>query len=74
MHTSTEERALKCSWHAAIALLGCFELKRSRTTIGKILSIGLILFHLDGALWDALDQSSTVQRLLRRLKPWTITS
>lgn len=66
--TSAEERALKCSWHAAIALLGCFEFKHSRTTLGKILSIGLILFHLDGSICDFLDQPTTVQKLLGRLR------
>lgn len=69
MKTSTEEKVLKATWHFLIAAVSMFELQHSRTVLAKALSVGLIAFHLDAAINDALDEPTTVQRLLRRLKP-----
>ena len=66
---STEEKVLKSAWHAMIALVGVYELRNHRTKASKILACGLIAFHVDAAISDAMDKPTTLQRLLRRLKP-----
>ena len=66
---STEEKVLKSAWHAMIALVGVYELHNHRTKASKILACGLIAFHVDAAISDAMDKPTTLQRLLRRLKP-----
>ena len=66
---STEEKVLKSAWHAMIALVGVYELRNHRTKASKILACGLIAFHVDAAISDAMDKPTTLQRLLRRLRP-----
>jgi hypothetical protein len=68
MKISTEEKLLKALWHAAIATVGLFELEHSRTVLSKVLSTGLIAFHLDAAINDALDRPTTLQALLNSLR------
>jgi len=63
------ERAYKSAWHAMIAVVGVYELRTSRTKLAKLLSYGLIAFHADAAVCDALDVPTTAQRLLRKLRP-----
>jgi hypothetical protein len=69
MRTSTEERILKASWHMLISAVGFLELERGQSTFSRVLSVGLIAYHLDGALNDIIDEPSTVQRILRSLRP-----
>jgi len=64
----SSERALKAAWHAAIATVGAYEYRIGRSLLSKTLSIGLILFHLDAAYWDAVGKPTTLQRLLAKLK------
>ena len=66
--TITEERILKSAWHAMIALVGLYELRNHKTKASKILACGLIAFHVDAAVCDALDKPTTLQRFLRRAK------
>lgn len=68
MVTSAEEKVLKSLWHMLIAGVGCFELYTSRTKASKVLSVGLIAFHIDAGVCDALDVPTTLQRLLGRLR------
>jgi hypothetical protein len=68
MVTSNEEKVLKSLWHLMIAGVGCYELHANRTKLSKVLSIGLIAFHADAGICDALDQPTTLQRLLGRLR------
>jgi len=65
---SLEERAYKSLWHLSISLVGLYELKTHRTKLAKALAVGLIAFHLDAALCDALDIPTTPQRFLNKLK------
>jgi hypothetical protein len=65
--TRQKEKVLKASWHAAIAAVGIFELERSQSWLSKALSAGLIAFHIDACVCDALDKPTTLQRILRRL-------
>ena len=66
--TSAEEKVLKSLWHFMIAGVGCFELRSGRSKLSKVLSVGLIAFHVDAGVCDALDVPTTLQRLLRRLR------
>ncbi len=66
---STEEKVLKSAWHAMIALVGLYELRSQKSKVSKVLAYGLIAFHVDAAVCDALDKPTTLQRLLRRLRP-----
>ena len=62
-----EERVYKSAWHLLIGLVGVYELGNSRTKAGKFLACGLIAFHIDAAICDALDVPTAAQRLLRKL-------
>lgn len=62
------ERGYKAAWHAAIAGVGIYELKRNRTLLSRVLSVGLIAFHIDAAINDWLGTPTTPQRILRRLR------
>ena len=64
-----EERAYKSAWHLLIAGVGCYELRNHRTKLSKVLACGLILFHSDAALCDALGVPTVFQRMLRKLRP-----
>jgi hypothetical protein len=67
MKDCLEERAYKSAWHLLIALVGCYELK-NKSKVSKVLSCGLIAFHLDAAISDILGKPTTAQKLLRKLK------
>jgi hypothetical protein len=66
-----EERFYKSLWHAAIALVGVYELRNHKTTASKILACGLIAFHVDAAIADAYDVPTTPQKLLMGLRKKT---
>ena len=68
MSPESRERGLKSAWHAAIATVGVYEYRIGRSLLSKTLSIGLILFHLDAAYWDAVGKPTTLQRLLAKLR------
>jgi len=61
------ERAYKALWHLAIAGVGLYELRNHRTALSKILACGLIAFHADAAVCDAIDIPTTPQRFIRRI-------
>lgn len=69
METRIEERIYKSAWHALIALVGLYELRNHKTKISKVLACGLIAFHADAAVCDALDVPTFAQRTLRKLRP-----
>jgi len=68
MKPESRERGLKSAWHAAIAAVGAYEYHKSRSVFSKILSVGLIAFHIDAAFCDAVGKPTTLQRLLKRIK------
>ena len=68
MNHNLEERFYKSLWHAAIALVGVYELRNHKTTASKILACGLIAFHVDAAIADAYDVPTTPQKLLMGLR------
>jgi hypothetical protein len=65
MTHSQVERLYKSTWHTLIAAVGFYELRNHKTKISKVLAVGLIAFHMDAAIADALDAPTTAQRLLR---------
>ena len=58
------ERMLKSLWHLGISLIGLYELKHHKTTLSKILAVGLIGFHADAAICDWLNKPTALQRIL----------
>ncbi len=68
MNSESRERGLKSAWHAMIAVVGAYEYKKAHSLLSKVLSIGLILFHVDAAFCDAVGKPTTLQRLLEKLK------
>ena len=69
MENRIEERVYKSAWHMLIAAVGFYELRNHRTTLSKVLSLGLIAFHTDAAICDWCDRPTIAQRLLRKLRP-----
>jgi len=68
MTPESKEKALKSAWHAAIATVGVYEYRHNRSWLSKVLSVGLVLFHADAAICDAVGKPTTLQRLLAKLK------
>lgn len=64
-----EERIYKSIWHLLIAGVGVFEYKSHKSRLSKFLSAGLIAFHVDAAIADALDTPSLSRRILDRVIP-----
>jgi hypothetical protein len=61
------ERAYKSAWHLLIAAVGVYELRNHKTTLSKILACGLIAFHADAAVCDALGKPTTLQNILSKV-------
>lgn len=64
-----EERVYKSLWHVLIAGVGVYELRNHRTRLSKFLACGLIAFHADAAIADALDVPPISRRILDVLRP-----
>jgi len=60
------ERTYKSLWHLAIACVGVYEWRNHKSTASKVLALGLIAFHADACVADAIDIPTTPQRILRR--------
>ena len=58
------ERVYKSAWHLLIAAVGVYELRNHKTKLSKVLACGLIAFHADAAICDALNIPTTPQRIL----------
>jgi len=64
-----EERIYKSLWHVMIAAVGVYELRTHKTKISKVLACGLIAFHVDAAIADALDEPPLTRRFLEYIRP-----
>lgn len=64
----SDERAIKSLWHVMIATVGVYELRNHKTKISRVLACGLIAFHTDAAVCDALDIPTLFQRILYLIK------
>jgi len=69
MQARKKEVIAKSLWHAAIAGVGLHELRNNKSTLGKVLSVGLIAFHIDAAICDMQDKPTKLQRILHRMFP-----
>lgn len=64
------ERVYMSLWHAGLAMLGLYEYRRTqRTTLGKVMALGMVAFHVDAAISDAMDTPCLTRRILNNLKP-----
>ena len=63
--TTHVERTYKSLWHLAIASIGFYELRNHKTLLSKVLACGLIAFHADAAICDAIDIPTTPQRFIK---------
>jgi len=64
-----EERFYKSLWHLFIAGVGVYELRIHKTKAAKVLAYGLIAFHIDAAIADALDTPPMSRRILDLVRP-----
>ena len=64
-----EERVYKSLWHVLIAGVGIYEWRHNKSKISKALSAGLIAFHIDAAIADALDVPPLSRRILNTVRP-----
>lgn len=64
-----EERIYKSLWHVLIAGVGIYELRNHKTKTSKVLACGLIAFHVDAAVADALDIPPLSRRILDYVRP-----
>ena len=64
-----EERVYKSLWHVLIAAVGVYELRNHKTKTSKVLACGLIAFHADAAVADALDVPPLSRRILNWIRP-----
>jgi len=64
-----EERIYKSLWHVLIAGVGIYELRNHKTKTSKVLACGLIAFHVDAAIADALDVPPLSRRILDVVRP-----
>src|SRR5271154_3587600 len=64
-----EERVYKSLWHVLIAGVGIYEWRHNKTKVAKGLSAGLIAFHVDAAIADALDVPPISRRILNTVRP-----
>ena len=64
-----EERVYKSLWHVLIAGVGIYEVRNHKTKFSKILACGLIAFHVDAAIADALDVPPLSRRILDVVRP-----
>lgn len=64
-----EERVYKSLWHVGIAAVGIYEYRHHKSLFSKILSAGLIAFHIDAAIADAVDVPPLSRRILEAVRP-----
>src|SRR5271169_2321571 len=64
-----EERVYKSLWHVLIAAVGVYEFRHHKSLASKVLSAGLIAFHVDAAIADALDVPPLSRRILETVRP-----
>jgi hypothetical protein len=63
------ERVYMSLWHTGLVALGLYEYRRThRTRLGKALALGMIAFHVDAAIADALDTPCLTRRILEKVK------
>jgi len=64
-----EERAYKSLWHLIGVAIGIYEFRNHKSTMAKVIAAGLIAFHADAAISDALDSPPLSRRILEYVRP-----
>ena len=64
-----EERVYKSLRHVLLVAVGIYEFRTHKTKLAKALAIGLIAFHVDAAIADALDTPTLSRSILNKLRP-----
>jgi hypothetical protein len=64
-----EERAYKSLWHLIGFAIGIYEFRNHKSTTAKVIAAGLIAFHADAAISDALDTQPLSRRILEYIRP-----
>jgi len=64
-----EERAYKSLWHLIGVAIGIYEFRNHKSTMAKVIAVGLIAFHADAAISDALDTPPLSRRILEYVRP-----
>jgi hypothetical protein len=59
---TVHERIYKSLWHVALVAIGLYEFRTHKTKVAKALSAGMIAFHVDAAISDALDLDKCLSR------------
>jgi hypothetical protein len=67
MTDRTEERVYKSLWHGALFVIGIYEFRTHRTRLAKLLAAGMILFHLDAMVTDALNCKPVSRQILEKI-------
>lgn len=64
MPRPTAERTYMSLWHVALMAVGVFEYRNHKSKLAKVLAIGMIAFHADAAISDALDTPKCLSRYI----------
>ena len=63
-HDLPAERIYKSLWHVALFCIGLYEYRSHKTKLAKGLAVGMMAFHADAAISDALDTKCLSRRIL----------
>ena len=58
------ERTYMSLWHVALMAIGIYEFSTHKSKLAKVLAAGMIAFHADAAISDALDTPKCLSRYL----------
>ena len=64
-----EERLYKSLWHLFAVAAGVYELRHHKSRLSKLLACGMIAFHVDAAISDALDTPPLSRVILDLVRP-----
>jgi hypothetical protein len=64
MRRPVAERTYMSLWHLALMGIGIYEFKVHKSRLAKILAVGMIAFHADAAISDAIDSPMCLSRWL----------
>lgn len=66
MASHPAERTYMSLWHLALMTIGVYEFSTHKNRVAKFLACGMILFHADATIADALDRKSLSRILLEK--------
>jgi hypothetical protein len=57
----------KAGWHLMLCVIGIYEFRTHRTRLAKVLAAGMILFHIDAFVTDALNTKPISRQILEKI-------